>query len=87
MQLPIHGHPVHTRSLTITVTVLDDLRWRARGDIIDLRKCSFVPMMSDLQPAGIIHQMTIDAVLDPRSRRLESIDRSAVSAPAPLGSA
>ncbi len=74
MQLPMQGHPVHTRSLTLSVSVLDDSRWRARGDIIDLRKCSFVPMMSDLQPAGIVHQMTIDAVVDPRSRKLESIE-------------
>lgn len=76
MELPIHGHPVHTRSLTISASVVGDGRWRARGDVIDLRKCSFVPMLTDLQPAGIIHQMAIDATLDPRSRRLESIDTS-----------
>jgi hypothetical protein len=74
LQLPVRGHPVHTRSLTLSVSALEGGRWRARGDVIDLRKCSFVPMMDGLQPAGIIHQMTIEAVLDSRSRQLESIE-------------
>ena len=70
MQILVAGHPLHTRSLTITVSVADDGRWRARGDVIDLRKCSFVPLVSDIQPAGIVHLMSIDAVLDPASRGL-----------------
>lgn len=73
MQIPVAGHPLHTRSLTLTVTVCEDGRWCARGDIIDLRKCSFVPMVSDIQPAGIVHMMSIEAVLDPASRRLDEI--------------
>lgn len=74
MQIPLEGHPLHTRSLSVTVTRRDDGRWRARGDVIDLRKCSFVPMMNDVQPAGIIHQMMIDTVVDPSSRRLDEIE-------------
>ena len=74
MQLAIAGHPVHTRSLTVVTTLLDDGRWRARGDVIDLRKSSFVPMLGDLQTAGIVHQMSIDVIVDPATRRLESIE-------------
>ncbi len=74
MQLPTRGHPLHTRSLTITATLGPDGAWHARGDIIDLRKCSFVPMTYDIQPAGIIHQMNIDLRIDPNTRRIESLD-------------
>jgi len=74
VQLPSRGHPVHTRSLTITATLAEDGSWNARGDIIDLRKCSFVPMSYDIQPAGIIHQMSIDLQIDPETRRIGSIE-------------
>jgi hypothetical protein len=74
LQLPVEGHPLHTRSLTVVVTQLSNGRWHARGDVVDLRKCSFVPMNSGLQPAGIIHQMTIEVTLDAQSRGLESIE-------------
>lgn len=74
MQLPTRGHPLHTRSLTLTATFEADGRWHARGDIIDLRKCSFVPMAYDIQPAGIVHQMSIDLRIDPMTARIESLD-------------
>jgi hypothetical protein len=76
LQVPVSGHPLHTRSLTMTVHTATQGRWRARGDVIDLRKCSFVPMMLDLQPAGIIHHMTIELVFDPATRRVESLQVS-----------
>lgn len=60
----------------MTVHTAPEGRWAARGDIIDLRKCSFVPMMSDLQPAGIIHHMTIELRFDPEARRIESLEVS-----------
>ncbi len=68
------NRPLHTRSLTIIATQADETHWRVRGDVIDLRKCSFVPMIADLQPAGIIHQMTIDVRVDTQTRRLESLE-------------
>lgn len=74
MQLSASGHPVHTRSLTIGTRVQGDGRWHCRADVIDLRKCGFVPMMTDLQPAGVIHHMTIEAMVDPSTRRLESLE-------------
>jgi hypothetical protein len=74
VQLPITGHPLHTRSLTVVLTRREDGRARARGVVNDLRKCGFVPLMHGLQPAGIIHQMSIDLVLDPASARIESLE-------------
>lgn len=74
MQLPVRGHPLHTRSLTLVVHLLEDGRWHARGDVIDLRKVGFVPMMSDIQPAGLIHQMSIDLDVDPATTRIDSLE-------------
>jgi hypothetical protein len=48
--------------------------WGARGDVIDLRKVGFVPMMDDIQPAGIIHQMSIALDIDRSTRVIERID-------------
>ena len=73
MQLPVRGHPLHTRSLTLVVQLLADGRWHARGDVIDLRKVGFVPMLADIQPAGIIHQMSIDLEIDPATTRIDSL--------------
>lgn len=42
--------------------------------MIDLRKVGFVPMMSDIQPAGIIHQMSIDLDVDPATTRIDSVE-------------
>lgn len=74
MQLPVRGHPLHTRSLTLVVESLKDGRWHARGDVVDLRKVGFVPMLSDIQPAGIIHQMSIDLEVDPATTRVDSVE-------------
>ena len=73
MQLPVTGHPLHTRSLTLVVSQREDGRLRARGDVVDLRKCGFVPMTSGIQPAGTIHQMWIELVVDPATRRIDSV--------------
>jgi hypothetical protein len=74
LQLPITGHPLHTRSLTLVVSQRPDGGWHARGDVIDLRKVGFVPMMTDIQPAGIIHQMSIDLEIDRKTHTIESIE-------------
>lgn len=74
MELRSAGHPLHTRSLTITASVREDGLWHVRGDVVDLRKCSFVPMVDDIQPAGIIHHMTIELDLDPATRRIETLE-------------
>lgn len=73
MLLPITGHPLHTRSITLKVTAADNGRWAARGDIIDLRKTGFAPLHCDLQPAGIIHHMCIDLLVDPATLIVEAL--------------
>jgi hypothetical protein len=72
--LPVEGLPLHTRSLTVTVSQREDARWRVLGQVIDLRKSSFVPMVDDIQTAGLIHHMTLDAVVDPATRVLAALD-------------
>lgn len=75
-RLPLRGHPLHTRSLTVALTAGQPGRWHARGDVIDLRKAGFVPMMSELQPAGIVHQMTIDLELDADTLAIVALETS-----------
>jgi hypothetical protein len=72
--LSITGVPLHTRSLTIVAALRDDRRWDVRGDVIDLRKCGFVPMTQDIQPPGIIHHMTIKQIVDPESLRIDALE-------------
>ncbi len=73
MFLPVTGHPLHTRSVTLKVTAADNGRWSARGDIIDLRKMGFAPLHCDLQPAGIIHHMCIDLLVEPATLVVEAL--------------
>jgi hypothetical protein len=74
LPLSITGVPLHTRSLTSVASLREDGRWGVRGDVIDLRKCGFVPMTHDIQPSGIIHHMTIELVIDPANLRIESLE-------------
>jgi hypothetical protein len=46
----------------------------AAGEVIDLRKASMVPMIDELQTAGIIHHMLLDLVIDPESRKIERLE-------------
>lgn len=73
MTLSVTGHPLHTRSLTAVASLREDRRWSVRGDVIDLRKCGFVPMTQDIQPSGIIHHMTLEMVIDPETLRLDEL--------------
>ncbi len=73
MPLSITGVPLHTRSLTSVGSLLEDGRWSIRGDVIDLRKSGFVPMPQDIQPSGIIHNMSIELVVDPETRRIDEL--------------
>lgn len=67
------GLPLHTRSLTIVVSRESESLWRARGDLIDLRKNGCVPSVDDVQPAGIIHMMTLELDFDPKTLQLERV--------------
>jgi len=68
------GRPLHTRSLTTVISRKSDTLWHARGDVIDLRKHGFVPMIDDIQPSGVIHMMSIELDFDPDSLRIERIE-------------
>jgi len=69
----VRGRPLHTRSLTVVVSRKSDTLWHARGDVIDLRKHGFVPMIDDIQPSGVIHMMSIELDFDPETLRIEQI--------------
>lgn len=74
MLLPVNGQPLHTRSLAMALDIRPDRRWRARGHVIDIRKTGFAAMPTSLQPAGLIHDMSIDVHLAPETWRIESLD-------------
>ena len=60
--------------MTIDVSQDDAGHLRAWGEILDLRKASFVPMVDEMQTAGIIHHMTIDARIAAATRVLERLE-------------
>src|SRR5581483_1803073 len=73
MHLDAHGHPLHTRALSVTLTRRADGKCDAHADLLDLRKRGFVPVGGDLQPAGIVHHMMLDGVVDPAAAVLETL--------------
>jgi hypothetical protein len=73
MHLDVGGHPLHSRSLSVTLAARGDGRADVHGVVLDLRKRGFVPVGSDLQPSGIVHLMQLGAVVDPATGRLESV--------------
>ena len=74
MQLDVGGHPLHTRALSVTLSARADGRLDVHGDLLDLRKRGFVPVGGDLQPSGIVHHMLLDAIVDPGTGRVETIE-------------
>jgi hypothetical protein len=74
VNLDASGDPVHTRALGVTLAWRADGRLDARGQILDLRKRGFVPIVGDLRPSGIVHHMRVHAVIDPVARRLDAIE-------------
>jgi hypothetical protein len=73
MDLCVRGHPLHSRSLSVTLAQRADGRLDVFGEILDLRKRGFVPVAGDLQPSGIVHQMQLRGVVAPETARLESL--------------
>lgn len=74
MHLDLRGHPLHTRSLSITLTQRADGRLDVHGELVDLRKRGFVPVAGELQPSGVVHHMLLDGVADPATRVLDAIE-------------
>jgi hypothetical protein len=73
MHLDLRGHPLHTRSLSVTLTRRADGRLDVCGELVDLRKRGFVPVAGELQPSGVVHHMLLDAVVDPVAHVLDDI--------------
>ena len=73
MELCVRGHPLHSRLLSVTLAQRADGRLDVFGEILDLRKCGFVPVAGDLQASGIVHQMQLRGVVEPASARLEAL--------------
>jgi len=60
--------------MTFDVSQADGGVLRAWGEILDLRKASFVPMVDRLLTAGIIHHMTLEGRVNAATRVLEALD-------------
>src|SRR5207249_1257021 len=73
MRLEAHGHPLHTRALSVVLTSRADRKLDVLGTVLDLRKRGFVPVAGDLQGAGIIHDMRLAGMIDPASATLETL--------------
>src|SRR5262245_19759242 len=72
MPLTAAGHPLHTRSLSVTLNHGAPLVAFA-AYVLDLRKRGFAPVGGDLQGTGIIHHMRLDGAIDRAARRIERI--------------
>ncbi len=73
MELTTSGHPLHTRALKVDLVRRADGLLEARSYLIDVRKRGFVPVGGELQGPGLIHDMRIEAVIDPESQTLRAI--------------
>ncbi len=73
MELEAIGAPAHTRTLVVALTQLDPGRVDANGAIVDVRKRGLVPMASDLQTAGVIHDMHVRAEIELPAARITSV--------------
>jgi hypothetical protein len=74
MKLSVAGHPLHTRSLTLSAIQREDGKQDLAAAVVDLRKCGFVPVAGFLQASGIVHHMTLSGRLDPETRILEHFE-------------
>ena len=73
MRLEQGGHPLHTRALSIVVSGADGGGWSVVGELVDVRKRGFTPVGTEVQGAGIIHQMGLEAGVDPAARVITSL--------------
>jgi hypothetical protein len=65
--------PLHTRALTFEARVDGARGIELRGEVLDLRKRSLMPVPGSLQLPGVIHRMELDARIDTAERRLVSL--------------
>jgi len=74
MELETTGAPAHTRTLVVSLVQRSPESVAARGAILDVRKRGLVPMASDLQTAGVIHDMRVHAEIALDPARISAID-------------
>jgi len=74
MLLHAAGDPLHTRLLTVDARSAEAGRFSVRGEVLDLRKRSLVPLPHGLQLPGVIHRMELEALFEPAERRLERVE-------------
>jgi hypothetical protein len=65
--------PLHTRALSVSLDAAADGILAARASLIDIRKTGVVPVGGDLGTPGLVHQMWLEASIDPRGPRLRSV--------------
>ena len=70
---PLAGHPLHTRTLSVTLNHAAPPRIAFAAYVLDLRKRGFAPVGGDLQGTGIIHHMRLDGSIDRAAGRIERI--------------
>jgi len=73
MQLHARGLPLHTRTLSVTLSAASADAVAFEGYVLDLRKRGCVPVAGDLQGTGIIHHMQLAGELDPTARTITRI--------------
>jgi hypothetical protein len=74
MPLSAAGNPLHTRSLSVTLSEAAAPEVAFAAYVLDLRKRGFAPVGGDLQGPGIIHHMRLDGRLDRTAARVTAID-------------
>jgi hypothetical protein len=72
-ELDAEGQPLHTRTLSVTLSHDEPPGVRFAAYVLDLRKRGFAPVAGDLQGTGIIHHMRLDGRIDADGGRLEQI--------------
>jgi hypothetical protein len=65
--------PLHTRALTFEARADRDRAIELRGEVLDLRKRSLMPVPGSLQLPGVIHRMELDARVDTAERRITAL--------------
>ena len=70
MPFSVSGHPLHTRTLSVTLQHAAPPRVACAAYVLDLRKRGFAPVGGDLQGTGIIHHMRLDGVIDRAAGRI-----------------
>lgn len=73
MTFAARGGPLHTRTLSVTLTRAEPPLIGFQAYVLDLRKRGFAPVGGDLQATGIIHHMQVDGLVDTDSGRIVEI--------------